>query len=180
MVVFATNQSLSRPLVDGNMIMSWKDGPKKQIPSTRRGRPRRTTSQPKRQGNDKRVAPAIIDGIETTNRAENQQSHERSNYEFVNCINAATNDDASTRKVIRSHVMLHRQHKRNLKALHSTPRDDDYLSTEESRMEKRRGKKALISLGEILGLDPFNSFPIKLEPYVLDLFSKCKAPANSD
>ncbi|KAH8810724.1 fungal-specific transcription factor domain-containing protein [Xylogone sp. PMI_703] len=164
MVVFAVNSFLTHPVLDGNLLTSWKHGPVKQIPCYGRGRPRKNTS----------ILPgSTIPNEAGKQRARSQGNRKRRKYEFVNCTGVPTNTETSVRKVIRSHVMLNRRYQQD-----QAPRQyklhniDNIPDIEEKQISARRGGGVSVSFCEILGLDPFNCLPIQIQPYTLQQLSK--------
>jgi hypothetical protein len=80
-------------------------------------------------------------------------------------------NDPKTRKFVRTHVMHnHQQQKRRIQDMEIESQDDDA----ETILELKR---PLIASPERWSRDPFDSFPIKMQPYMHELLHLCKSTA---
>jgi hypothetical protein len=97
-------------------------------------------------------------------------------YEFVTWTDPFGNTDAAARKAVRSHTMRHRkpvQEQPNSPCeIHHSPGPLIRIHT---KVLKNEFKTYLASMPrEISTLDPFDSLPTQMRPYMLELFNKCK------
>jgi hypothetical protein len=174
MVIFDTStnhsQSSSSLPLDKHVILSWKNGPVKVKSSSRRGRPRKCKYS-------NRLVLLDLD-IETASQAQAlKETIECSApsppaYEFVAWTNASGNTNVSARTLVRSHAMRHR-----ILKLRQDRSKWPYIARNWNHSEIRGDQfKAFLATmpHEVLTLDPFDSLPVRMQPYMLELFAKCK------
>ncbi|GAA86859.1 similar to An13g01700 [Aspergillus luchuensis] len=143
-VVFSTG-----PLPSESVVFEYTNGPLKISPPKRRGRP--AGSRKKKQhleGSRRRPAAA-------------------SNFKFVNLGPTLAPIDEEERTTIRSHTMINRTRQDQRKA-EITPGD---TSLELSRLTHIHIPHAYPQKNQT---DPFDTLPITMEPYMLDLFAFCE------
>jgi hypothetical protein len=178
MVIFNTRKSLESLPLDKDLILSWRDGPVKEKSFTRRGRPRKSESG----------ISAYFAGLWLTKVLANQLSSgkckpttQRSStnkpvYEFVSWTDSSGNTDAAARKAVRSHTMRHckpRQYESNSPPrVHHSP--DSLFENHPGTLENEFKIYMATMPHEISTLDPFDCLPIRMRPYMLELFNKCK------
>lgn len=174
MVVFdtSTNQfqsSRSLPL-DKIIILSWKNGPVKEKSFSQRGRPRKCEYS-------NRLMLLDLE-IETGSQAQSlKETMECSApsppaYEFVAWTNASGNTNAAARKLVRSHTRRHK-----ILKLREDRSKSPLIARNWNHSEIGGDQfKAFLATmpQEVLTLDPFDSLPVRMQPYMLDLFAKCK------
>jgi hypothetical protein len=103
-------------------------------------------------------------------------------YEFVACKDASGNADTAARKTIRSHVMRNRRRQQD--QLNESYADKDtsrlYNRQVEGKLNKREHVNdktkapTSVDLNEISTFDPFACLPVKIQPYMLEVLSKCE------
>ncbi|KAF2815865.1 uncharacterized protein BDZ99DRAFT_514505 [Mytilinidion resinicola] len=133
---------------------SSKDSKVEWPPSVRRGRPRKGGSSLKSQAE----------------RSPKQR------YEFVDCSDRKRPNDAFTRKLVRTHVMHdHRRQKRGLQDLETSNRDHDLEPVVELESQDDNAEQILelayppFLTPERWSRDPFDSFPLKMQPHMHEL-----------
>ena len=119
-------------------------------------------------------------------RKPTSKSSMASLYEFIACQDVPGHPDALARKQIRSHVM--RRHCRARQGTLSSSYEDQ--NSPNSSTREYRDHQILGELSEdqfmphnvICGpssFDPFDCLPLRIQPYMIELLSKCKCLQNS-
>lgn len=96
-------------------------------------------------------------------------------YEFVDCSNGQQPNDPNTRKFVRTHVM-HNYCRQKQIAVYRDPRSQDI---EINNKDNNGGQidelqRPPHAPPERWSIDPFDSFPIKMTPYMHELLHLCK------
>ena len=129
---------------------------------------------------DVRWPPSVRRGRPKKDRSADNDRHERSlvkkemclkpKYEFVECSNDARSNGPKTRKLVRSHVMRNfRQRKQSLQRNElDIEGQDQYRRT--ARFEDHFDNQP----PERWSWDPFNSFPMEMQPHMQNLLYLCK------
>jgi hypothetical protein len=105
-----------------------------------------------------------------------------SEYEFVAWTDTSGNTNAAARKLVRSHTMRLYQLRQGQSKSPSEIQHHSKLATEpkcaaqkEPKSLTNEFKEFLATMPqEVLTLDPFDCLPVRMQPYMLDLFAKCK------
>lgn len=100
-------------------------------------------------------------------------------FEFVECSNGQRSNDPRTRKFVRTHVM-HNYRRRQQAAT------KEKLGNENNELRVSRGDvEIIIALqnshilsSERWSRDPFDSFPVKMQPYMHELLHLCKSSTS--
>ena len=96
-------------------------------------------------------------------------------YEFVDCSNGQRPNDPNTRKFVRTHVM-HNYRRQKRIAVHGKPAPRDIeIGNQDNNVQRidELQRHPVIS-PERWSIDPFDSFPIKMKPYMHELLHLCK------
>jgi len=99
-------------------------------------------------------------------------------YGFVDCSDGRRPNDPNTRKFVRTHVM-HNYRRQKQMAAHAKPGPQDMeIESQDNDAETIvELERPLIPSPERWSKDPFDSFPIKMQPYMHDLLYLCKSTA---
>jgi len=189
MVIFERSTNLSPPSgslpLDKHVILSWKNGPVKEKSLARKGRPRKGEFSDCPMSLDFYIETALqVQALKNTMECCTSPPPA---YEFVAWTSASGNTNAAARKAVRSHTMRYRIMKLDQDrprfpftekiTIRSEIRGDTF--TEQNMIcSKVHGDAFKDFLGimppEVLTLDPFDSLPVRIKPYMIDLFAKCK------
>ena len=113
-------------------------------------------------------------------RPKSQRSSENNpHYEFVTWTDLSGNTDVAARKAVRLHAMRHSKPKQDQPnftcRVHHTYQTPDLSIENASQTLDNKFKTYMATMPhEISTLDPFDSLPLRMRPYMLELFNKCK------
>jgi hypothetical protein len=99
-------------------------------------------------------------------------------YEFVDCSDGRRPSNPNTRKFVRTHVMHNYRRQQQLAVQPKPGLQDMEIDSQDNDAD------TIVDLGRPLMLsserwskDPFDSFPIQMQPYMHDLLDLCKSTA---
>ena len=120
--------------------------------------------------------------IEANTRNESQvielnAAKYKARYEFVTWTDPSGNTGAAARKAVRSHAMRHcKPGQDQVNSLCGVRYSPDSMIENDAAASEDEFKIYLATMPqEISTIDPFDCLPIRLRPYMLELFKKCMA-----
>jgi len=93
-------------------------------------------------------------------------------FDFITAIGSPVNTGPQTRKIIRSHVMLDYRRQERKQKPNSEQTQQNFENSESYTAANTEVMVASLPK-EIFAADPFDAFPVRIEPYVLDALSYC-------
>jgi hypothetical protein len=171
-VIFSSSESSGHFQALNSSLTSWKDGPVRVPTFAKRGRPVKR-EYPGISYQEKYTELSGADGSALKQASVKQ--HERESpehppsqcFKFVQATRGLQNVDAQTRKTIRSYAMLdYRRREREKK------RAMGGFELEQPQLLLRM-KPSMVPQG-FDSLDPFDTLPIKMQPYIRELLLFCR------
>lgn len=165
MIVFDTNKISETLPNNEDIIISWEHGPVKQRSFVRRGRPRRGECDISHTVVLVRVyGSQSSEIVRDKSQANKPQRNSGNSCDFVTWIDASGKKDAAAQRAVRSHAMRHR------KPHHCIANNKPSLGNLSGEFEFYITTVPYA----ITTFDPFACLPVQVQPYMLELFRKCK------